>query len=214
MDSSVGAIKMELKQDKNFSEKDFIYVPSINFYVAKEKKLLGENLYDCYKELQKNNQRMLIFTEFVEFLKYLKSSDNQEHQNIYKEITEVRFPWRAERLDADFKVKDFKLYINYNHILDSNGRLIPKNSEILDENTLMQDRSPGISLEDWLENPTRQGLPTKDFKKGSLYYRCPRKEGNLVVRFDADCYASGIFCDGISFSKHPYLGVRAVKEEK
>lgn len=191
---------------------DFIYVPSINLYVAKQISLFNTNWFDCHKELQKNKKRMLIIPEFIEFLKYLKSSANQEYQNLYKEITEVRLPWRAERLDADFKLKNGGLYINYNHKLDKQNCLVPKTSELLDSNTLMQDKTPGISLEDWLENPSRQGLPTKDFKKGNLYYLHPRKEISSATRFDADSHAAGFFCDGIPFGRHPYLGVRAVKE--
>ena len=94
--------------------KIFIYVPSINIYVAKQKTHLGKNWFDCHKEFQKNKKKMLTVPEFIEFLKYLKSQpNNQEYQKIYREITEVRCPWRVELLDASFKVKNEKLYINY-----------------------------------------------------------------------------------------------------
>ena len=50
---------------------------------------------------------MLKINEFRDFLKYLISEpNNQEYKNIFKDIIEVRNPWRAEWLDADFKVKN------------------------------------------------------------------------------------------------------------
>src|SRR3989338_7803701 len=142
---------------------NFIYVPSIALYVAKKRTHLNEDWPQTNKSLNAEGLRMPIIQEFIEFLKYLKSSNNQEYLEIYKDITEVRDPWRAEWLDADFKVKDKKLYINYNHVLDSNGNLIYKNSEVLDKATLMEDKTPGISLEDYLtNNNTKQGLPSKN----------------------------------------------------
>ena len=190
---------------------DFVYVPSINLYVAKERKFFNNKWFDCHKELQSNKERMLIIPEFIEFLKYLESQpDNQEYLEIYKEITEVRIPWRAEWLDADFKFKDFKLYINYNHVLDSNKNLIPKNSEILNSNTLMKNKK--ISLENWIYNSTKQGLPFDDVKDGNLSYLHPKKDYASATRFDADGQAIGLFCNGIPYGRHPYVGVRAVKE--
>jgi hypothetical protein len=50
----------------------YIYVPSINLYIAKERTLQGKNWFDAHKELQSQNQRMLIIPEFIEFLKYVK----------------------------------------------------------------------------------------------------------------------------------------------
>ena len=204
---------LENKRAKDLS--DFIYVPSINLYVAKQRTLQNKNWFDSHKELQKDNQRMLIIPEFIEFLKYIKSSDNQEYQNIYKDITEVRNSWRAEWLDADFKVKDKKLYVNYNHVLDSNKNLIPKKSEILDENTLMQDKTPGIDLEDYLNsNHTKQGLPNKNVKSGSLYYYNPRSDNNSVAGFGAVDDWLNLNAIRSPSLRDPNLGVRAAKEKK
>lgn len=192
-----------------FNKDDFIYVPSINLYVAKERTHLNKNWFDCHKLLQQNNQRMLIIPEFIEFLKYTKIN----FPDIYKDITEVRDPWRAEWLDADFEVKDKKLYINYNHILDSNGDLIPKNSEVLDKNTLMKHKTPGISLEDWLKFPTKQGFPKKNISDGDLYYWFPRSDNNSVARFDANSYVAFLNCNRIPSYTDSVLGVRAVRRE-
>ena len=204
MDSSTKIINKDLD--------NFIYVPSINLYIAK-KTSHKVNWFNVHKLLQKDKERMLTIPEFIEFLNYIKSSNNQEHLKIYKEITEVRLPWRAEWLDADFKIKNNKLHINYNHVLDSNGNLVPKNSEILEENTLMKDKR--ISLDDYLNNNhTLQGLPTKNVELGNLYYQHPRSENNLATRFDVDANGAGFFYKAVPFGRHPYLGVRAVKENK
>ena len=198
--------------------KDFIYVPSINLYVAKERTHLRKNWFDlkknwfdCHKLLQQENKRMMIIPEFIEFLKYTK----ENYKDIYNEITEIKSPWRGEWLDANFEAKDNELYINFNHRLNSDGSLTPKNSEILDENTLMRDKSSGISLEDWLENPIKQGLPTnKTVKKGNLSYTYPRSYDNSVAMFDASEFMAGLDCNMDPSTMDDFnLGVRAVKIE-
>ena len=188
---------------------NFVYVPSINLYVAKERTLQNKNWFEAHKELQGNGEKMLTIPEFVEFLKYTKKN----HKDIYNEVTEVKSPWRAEWLDADFKVKDKTLYINSNHILDENGNLIPQNSEILDKNTLMKDKTPGISLENWLENPTNQGFPSKKVKSGDLHYWYPRSDNDSVARFDADGVRADLDFSGIPSGRDSNLGVRAVRHE-
>ena len=193
---------------------NFIYVPEIKLYVAKERTLQNRNWFGAHKELQENGERMLIIPEFVEFLKYLKSSNNQEDLEIYKDITEVRSPWRAEWFDADFKTKGEDLYIHSNHKLDENKSLVPQNKEILDRNTLMKDKIPGISLESWLKNPTKQGLPSKKTNSGNSYYWNPRSDNNSVARFNADVDGAGLSCYGSPSDRDSYLGVRAVREEK
>ena len=191
---------------------NFIYVPKIKLYVAKERTLQNKNWFEAHKELQENGERMLIIPEFVEFLKYLKSSNNQEYLEIYKDITEVRNPWRAEWLDADFKTKGKDLYINYNHKIDENKNLIPQNSEVLGKNTLMKDKR--ISLESWLENPTKQGLPSKKTSSGNSYYWNPGSDNNSVAWFNADDGRAILDCDGDPSDGDSDLGVHSVKEEK
>ncbi|MDD5649475.1 MAG: hypothetical protein PHF86_03530 [Candidatus Nanoarchaeia archaeon] len=184
----------------------YIYIPSINLYVSKERILQGNNWYNAHKELLKNNQQMLTIPQFIEFLKYTKTNNPE----IYNDIIEVRDPWRAEWLDADFKVKNKKLYINYNHILDSKGNLIPKNLELL-ENCLMEDKTPGIDLESWLNNSIKQGLPKKDVNSGSLYYYCPMKDNNSVVGFVAGSGGASLDCSGNPHDASVALGVRPAK---
>lgn len=138
-----------------------------------------------------------------------KQLDTKFLGNVFYDIFGVKSPWREEFIDAYFKVKDKNLYINSNHVLDTNGNLIPNNSEILDKNTLMKDETPGISLEDWLENPTKQGFPKSDCKKGDLVYLFPRRDNNSVVGFDAYDYRVSLFCYRSPSNRGANLGVRS-----
>ena len=190
------------------NEKDFDYIPSINLYVAKEKKFHGKNWFESQNLLQKEGEKMLTPYEFVEFLKYTKENNKE----VYDEITSVKSPWRAEWLDADFKVKNGVLHMNYS-VFDEKGKIIEK-SEVLDKNTLMKDKTPGISLEDYIfNNSTSQGLPSTDVKKGDLYYWYPRSDDNSVARFDADDVGAGLNCDRNPSNRYVDLGVRAARRE-
>jgi len=134
----------------------FIRIPSLNIAFETKRTLLGKNWFETHKELLSQGKSMPTPMEFLESLKYIK----EQNPELYKEITEIRSPWRGNWLDADFKMIDGKLHVNYNHVLDTSGNLIPKNSEILSEKTLMRDKIPGISLDDYiLKNHTSQGLP-------------------------------------------------------
>jgi hypothetical protein len=185
----------------------FEYIPSLKLYVTKEKKLYGKDWFDSHKELQANGERMLTLLEFVEFLKYAK--DNLPE--IYKDIATVRSPdSRAEWIDADFKVKNGELYINYNHILDSKGNLIPNNSEPLDKDTFMEDKK--ISLEDYLDNNhTSQGLPSKKVNSGNLHYMCPGDD-SVASFYETSVGGDYFTCDRGPSCKNSFLGVRAVRE--
>jgi hypothetical protein len=188
-------------------EEDFIYVPSINLRVAKKRTHLGKDWNECHKLLQRFGERMLTLPEFVEFLKYVKI----HHPNVYNEITEVRNPWRAEWLDADFKMKGKDLYVNF-YLFDAGGNIIQK-SELLDRNTLMEDKIPGISLEDYLNNNhTIQGLPNKEVKSGDLYYWRPRSDNNSVAGFVANSGRAGLYCYWYPPFVASALGVRAVRQ--
>jgi len=186
----------------------FIYVRSVDLYFAKEISHLGIDWYDTHRELHKQNLRMPTIPEFVEFLKYLRA--DLEHKQIYDEITEVRNPWRAEWLDAKFHRKGNKLWVAYNHIVDSNDNLVAQENEKL-EGHLMQDKCPGISLEYWLNNPTKQGLPPEDAKQGDFWYWYPR-DGTVARFFTAShgTYLNGSADPGESSSE---IGVFACAEK-
>lgn len=202
--------------------KKFIYIPSANIYVAKEKTHFDKNWFECHEELQKNKERMLTLPEFIEFLKYLKSSNKAEFLNLYKNITDNKDPWKSEWIDADFKTEDWVnvKYINYYHVLDSSGNLIPKKSEILDNNTLntfMQEEYFPLDIENWVDsNHTSQGLPTKNVKKGRGAYWGPVPSNKSVASYSARSGANwtGFGCNDDPLAKDPGLGARAVRERK
>jgi len=186
----------------------FIYVRSVDLYFAKEISHLGKNWHDTHRELHEQNLRMPTIPQFVEFLKHLRADPTTENTRVYNEITEKRDPWREEHLDAKFYLKDDELWVAYNRILDSKDNLVAQENEKL-EGHLMQDKTPGISLEYWLNNPTKQGLPPADAKQGNLRYWCP-SDGD-VTSFNVDVDGAALDCNMNPFYSTSELGVRAVK---
>lgn len=210
MDKRIASIKKINLQTKKILD-DFIYVPSINLYVAREITHFRQNWFECHKELQKKNQRMLIVSEFTEFLKYVVIN----FPGVYKSIVEIKSPWISEWLDADFRFKknENKLYINHSHVFNSDGNLIKKKSEILDENTLMKNKN--ISLDDWIYNAhTSQGLPTKSINFGDLGYAYPRNNNNSAAIFHSGTGKVGLYCSKEPFLKSNCLGVRTAFEKQ
>ena len=195
-------LRNDLKdKSSNKNTNEFIYVPSINLYIAKERTHLNKNWKDCWTELQSQNYQMLKINEFREFLKYTK----ENHKDIYNEITEVNSPWRGEWLDANFKVEKNELYL-----LTENES---KKEKL--EDCLMKDKNPGILLEDWVngKNITSQGLPNKNISSGNLYYWYPRSDNNSVARFGAYDGRTLLGCCRDPSYADSGLGVRAVKEK-
>jgi len=190
----------------------YILVPSLDLYLARERTFQGKNWQETHRGLQSNGERMPTIPEFIEFLKYVRVM----FPKIYEEINEKRMgnPWKGEWLDADFQKRGEDIYIHSYHVLNSDGNLAPQNSEIVDKDTLMSDRTPfpsnnGMSLDDFLETDhTKQGLPSKDVKSGDEYYFHPTGEFKIGTIFDR----AGLNCGrGLTpFEGHPSLGVRAV----
>ena len=131
-----------------------------------------------------------------------KQADQSKLETYLKEIVEVRTPYRAEWLDAIFGDNT----IAYNKITN-NG--LKKITEQLDNDTLMENKIPGISLESWLKNPTIQGLPRKNIKEGDLYSWMPIN--GYVARFFAGSSRAILDCDGVPTSSGTGLGVRRAK---
>ena len=179
---------------------DYVFMPQHNLYVAKEKTHLGSNWYDAHKLLHQENARMLTLREFADFLLLLRSGD-EELRRIYNEIAEVRDPWRAEWLDADFKVINEILHINYNH-RTVNAELKPQNSEPL-ENCLMKD-----CLVD-LGSFNRQGLPAREGSDFNYWF--PISDNNSVAGFIACSVWAILYCVGYPRSSYSALGVRLAR---
>ncbi len=195
----------------------FIYVPPINLYVAKQRDYAGLTWFDTHKQLHSKNLYMPTIPQFIAFINYLKGDyrklgkkEKQEAEQILDDILTVRSPWRVEWLDAKFEERNKQLYIHYNH-RTVNGELKPQNSEKL-EKCLMDDKLPGINLEHWLNNPTKQGLPKLDNPDGKLHYWYPRD--NCIARFYAVSFWAGLYCNRGPFYSLPSLGVFAVSRAK
>lgn len=168
----------------------FIYVPSINLYVAKERTLQNSNWYKTHEELHKQGQSMPTIPQFIAFINYLRAHPSQENTRIYNDIAEVRAPWRAEWLDAKFEDRNGVWYVHYDHKMQ-NGQPVAQSVERL-ENYLAEDRTPGIDLEYWLLHATRQGLPPANTPDGGLYYWHPRNE--KVAGFSAGSDRAYLYC--------------------
>ena len=192
----------------------YIFVPSIGIYMAKERTHHRLNWYQTHEALHKENKRMPTLNEFREYLKYLKENSGgvagasvSEIQTILDDILTVRNPWRAEWLDADFKVDNEELYIHYNH-RSASGQLVPQNKELLTD-YLTTDRTPGIDLESWIQSASPHGLPKPEIKKGELYYWTPMKDNKSVARFDVDSDRANLNCYRHPEDPNASLGVRA-----
>jgi len=178
--------------------------------------LHGKNWYQAHEELHKQGQHMPTLRQFVDFLKLLKSGkafdgkgdkiSSNNLEQIFKEIIEVRLPWRSEWLDAGFKVINGVLHINYDH-QTIDGQLQPQTSESL-QSYLEQSKKPGISLDDWLNNATHQGLPSTNIPKGRLWYWAPMRDNKSGVRFGAGSGGAILVCYGGPRGSSSSLGVR------
>ena len=177
-----------------------IYVPSANLYFAKQRTYLDKNWKDTHKLLAQEKLRMPTIEEFRKTLAYLKNSQNQEHLELYNEI--VRSAWRAEWLDAYFEERKDGFYI-----LTANKTKAEKL-----EDCLMKNKTPGISLEQWISgtNITSQGLPSSNIGDGSLYYYHPRNKN--VARFDAGFVGAILDCLRFPGGRDSFLGVFGVAD--
>lgn len=176
---------------------NYIFMPQHKLYVAKERKHFNKNWYDSHKALHQEKARMLTLREFIDFLILLKNG-NAEFKNLYKEITEVRDPYSGEWIDADFKLANNKLYMNYNHKIFG-GEVKPQNSDPL-EKCLMEDCKVDIG------SFNRQGLPIKKGNDFSYWY--PRSDNNSVARFGAGSDWAILNCDWNLQDSDAELGVR------
>ena len=93
-------------------------------------------------------------------------------------------------------------------MLDASGNLAPQYKRELTD-SLMQDKTPGIDLNDWLANANQYGLPRSNIKDGKkLYYWAPDKDNNSVAGFDAGSGRALLYCCRIRDFANGSLGVR------
>jgi len=199
-------MEQRLETREEIDSDNFVYIPSINLWVAKERDyLIGALGWKASHEfLGFKDSRMLTPMEFVEFLNYLRKNPSEENTQIYENITQVKEKG-SEFLDAYFERRDDGLYVltrNKTH------------TEKLDPNTLIQNmgHDPGISLDDWLENPTSQGLPRVDVKRGEMGYLNPHSSiiSGFGTGFKGAFLGTGL--ESSSTYEGCRVGVRAVKE--
>jgi hypothetical protein len=197
-------------QPTAIKKQGMIYVPSIDLYVSEGKVLHGLDWNHQTQQLHAENKRMPTIPEFVSFLNYLRSKDGRKavsnHQAILDEIYKVEGDWRSENFDAFFFKKSDELYVAY-HKFDTNGEIVKIDEKLEDYHST--NEIPGIDLESWLNNPTKQGLPREAVKKGNLYYWAP-VEGK-VARFYVFSYGAVLYCDRDPTSTVASLGVRYVE---
>ena len=175
-----------------------IYIPEIKLYFQGERTHLNLNWDDTHKALKKENLRMPTLIEFATFLKHLNS--DQKYQQLFKEITEVREPWRSNWIDAYFEKRKDGMYI-----LTRNKTQEEKISDYI-----TQDKTPGINLESWINNPNPQGLPRQNTSSGNLYYWTP--EDKRVARFYALSGRAYLDCGRYPSDSADSLGVYACRE--
>jgi len=137
-----------------------------------------------------------------------KKIKSPELSQIANEIMQVRAPYRAELFEDYFSGTGEELILNKNYVLD-NGVLKPEYSRNL-TNCLMEDRTSGIDLKNWLENSTAQGFPRKHVKSGNLWYWHPRVDKSVGFLADSDYayFDCGRYPQGTCAG----LGVRHVRE--
>lgn len=126
-----------------------------------------------------------------------KKIDEPLLTSIYKEICEVRKPWRSEWLNAAFSDQNGALYITTDHTLQ--GYTLKGHTELL-ENCVKESS--------WI-NPTsfnKQGLPTRKSQAQKLYYYSP--VAGRVVWFYAYSDAALLYCNGDPADTSARLGVR------
>ena len=198
------------------AREDYVFVPSLGLYISKDRYLSGSNWHITQFLLHDSRRRMPTIPEFIEFLKYLRSPEGKENVNDADEIIKTILPDELEHsgewLDARFELtKKDELLMSY-HFFDNQGNII-KNHEIVEPHLRYIRNSVedvGISLDEWLNNHTNQGLPSESCSKtgGNLYYSCPRQSSLSRFSFSKN---PSLHCDTDLLFSHNYEGVRYVE---
>ena len=191
----------------------YIFVPSINLHVAKQRTHLGLSWYKTHEELQKENLKMPTIPQFLKYLKFLQDDcgyqNRSEAQIILNDVLKPRS--HGEWLDAKFlKIQD-NLTISYNHKLDSNGNLKPDNNELLLLDCLKEN-----CWVDIFGSANVQGLPTRElgnnYEEGKNAYFLPPLNHMVVAWLGGDSSGVGLNCCGAPTGSLFSLGVFACRE--
>jgi len=188
-----------------------------DLYIAKLKTNFGLEKYDAHKSLYETDSDLFMTVPrmLMDLISDLKSGkqlyagngkkiNSKGSEQILDEIVGLRNPLRGEWLDAEFKVVNNKLHINYNHRF-VNGQLKPQNSEPL-EDCLMEDCYIDIL------SANRQGLPARRSNSKGVYYRYPRN--GALAGFVAGSGGADLICYRDPRGSCSWLGVRVAKNKE
>ena len=156
--------------------RDPIYVPEIDLHFIDKrivKGVLNRN-YQTTKDVLKD-QKMAMPTpsQFRAFLKHLRNSQEQEHQDLYRNLSRSYNQYLSTWLNARFEERDGGMYMISEDVL-IDGEC--KDQELKLNDCLMNDRRiphKGISLDEWLDSTTPHGLPYANIPDGDLFYSHP-----------------------------------------
>ena len=170
--------KINKERKNEFKNDDFIYVPKLDAYVEKKKKIFRLNWYESHYALNDLGMAMITIPEFIEFLKYLKEDYNKINSEDSNKILKDVFAGKKDNdnfewLDASFS-KNRGSTIRYNHKC-INSKVIPANIQKMKDYLGKRISVEDIDFEEWLKNPTEFGLPKQTIKEGSLIYYAPKK---------------------------------------
>ena len=152
-----------------------IYVPEVNLHFTETRQFLNKNYPDTQALIpQTRISGRKIFIpmprQFRAFLKFLRNSRDASHQALFKDITEKRDPYRANRVNARFEQRGNAMWMISEHVLE-NGDYTTKEQMLQDY--LAHDKKPGISLDSWIDSTTSHGLPPANISSGELWYWQP-----------------------------------------
>ncbi len=216
----------DLAVKANINRADYVKIPNTGILIAKIEpdEYKGLTWQDTHYKLNENGLFMptpaLFMPYFMSIIdahnRKIQLYDGNENQISKKEIEDIykhltidyinngAWSW----LDADFKVANDRLHINYNHKTINND-LQPCNTEPL-EKCIMEDCYVSLRF-------NKQGLPIEEsgdeYKQGeNIYYWKPEEDNNSVAGFVADSGRAGLDCDRSPQDSDADLGVFSCAE--
>jgi len=139
-----------------------------------------------------------------------KKIDSNLCEKLLMDSIKVQSPWRANYIDADYKVGKKCSEVHSDHTFNKQGKIINYKSEVLDKNTLMEDKQ--IDVIDFItKNHTPQRLVSKNVPSGNFNFYYPRSDNNSVAGFDASSVRADLYCIRDPSYRDSDLGVRSVK---
>lgn len=139
-----------------------------------------------------------------------KQIDSKLCEKLLMDTIKAQIPWRANWIDADYKVGKKEVEVHSDHIFDNKGNIINYKSEVLDEDTLKENKQ--IDFVDYItKNHTSQGQISKKVKSGNFYSWSPGIDNNSVAWFSAFDARAVLSCGRLPSDWGSGLGVRAAK---